>query len=67
MQPENEFDEDLPAEEDIGAIENIESLKESRGNRAKAARTLGISERIMGLRVNKYGIESKQFRSSETD
>jgi molecular chaperone GrpE len=29
MQPENEFDEDVTAEEDINGIEDIESLKES--------------------------------------
>lgn len=40
----------------------IEALKEARGNRAKAARQLGISERIMGLRVNQHGIDSRQYR-----
>ena len=40
----------------------IEALKNSRGNRAKAARKLGISERIMGLRVEKYQIDWRRFR-----
>jgi len=40
----------------------IEELKRSRGNMAKAARTLGITERMMGLRVAKYGIEPSQFK-----
>ncbi len=50
------------------ALENVEqelildALKSSRGNMAKAARGLGISERIMGLRVNRYGIDPKRFR-----
>ena len=39
-----------------------EALKDSRGNRTKAARALGISERIMGLRVEKYGIDAKSYR-----
>ena len=34
----------------------IDALKMKKGNRAAAARQLGISERIMGLRVEKYGL-----------
>ena len=41
----------------------IDALKASRGNKAKAARALGLSERLMGLRVNKHGIDSKRFRA----
>jgi Nif-specific regulatory protein len=40
----------------------IDALKSARGNSAKAARALGLTERIMGLRVAKYGIEPKRFR-----
>jgi Nif-specific regulatory protein len=40
-----------------------EALKSSRGNMAKAARKLGITERIMGLRVAKHGIDPRRFRS----
>ncbi len=40
-----------------------DALKSSRGNRADAARHLGISERIMGLRVDKFGINPKKYRS----
>ena len=32
----------------------IDALKVKKGNRAAAARQLGITERIMGLRVEKY-------------
>ena len=39
-----------------------DALKNTRGNIAKAARLLDTSERILGLRVKKYGIQSKQFR-----
>jgi Nif-specific regulatory protein len=42
----------------------LDALKSSRGNMAKAARTLGVTERVMGLRVNHYGIEPKRFRTS---
>jgi Nif-specific regulatory protein len=41
-----------------------EALKNSRGNKAKAARALGISERLMGLRVKKYAINPRRFRTN---
>ncbi|NOZ22646.1 MAG: nif-specific transcriptional activator NifA [Planctomycetes bacterium] len=41
----------------------LDALKSSRGNMAKAARALGVTERIMGLRVNKHGIDPKRFRT----
>ncbi|MCP4589475.1 MAG: hypothetical protein GY842_01895, partial [bacterium] len=34
----------------------VEALKNARGNKAKAARELGITERLMGLRVKKHDI-----------
>ncbi|HPO31033.1 MAG TPA: helix-turn-helix domain-containing protein, partial [Candidatus Hydrogenedentes bacterium] len=40
----------------------IEALKNNRGNKAKAARQLGISERLMGLRVEKYGIDPRRYK-----
>ena len=40
----------------------LDALKVNRGNRAAAARELGLTERIMGLRVTKYGIDAKRFR-----
>ena len=40
----------------------VEELKRSRGNMAKAARALGMTERMMGLRVARYGIEPSQFK-----
>ena len=49
------------------ALDNLEreiildALKSARGNMAKAARALGISERIMGLRVKKYNINPRHF------
>jgi len=49
----------------IGTIEKeiiIEELKRSAGNMSKAARALGITERIIGLRVVKYGIDPERFK-----
>jgi len=43
----------------------LDALKSSRGNMAKAARGLGISERLMGLRIRKHGIEPMRFRTHE--
>lgn len=50
------------------ALDNLErellldALKSSRGNMAKAARELGISERIIGLRVKKHGIDLQKLK-----
>jgi Nif-specific regulatory protein len=41
----------------------LDALKSSRGNMAKAARALGISERLIGLRVRKIGVDLKRFRT----
>jgi Nif-specific regulatory protein len=41
----------------------LDALKSARGNRAKAARALGITERLMGIRVKKHGIDHKRFRT----
>jgi len=41
----------------------MESLKTCRGNMAKAARALGMTERLMGLRVKKHGIDFRRFRT----
>jgi len=51
-----------------GALANVErehivdALKSYRGNMAKAAKALGVTERIMGLRVKKYQIDIWRFR-----
>ncbi len=41
----------------------IEALKTCRGNMAKAARALGLTERLMGLRVKKHGVDYRRFRT----
>jgi Nif-specific regulatory protein len=53
------------------ALDNLErelvldSLKSTKGNMAKSARLLGITERIMGLRVKKHGIDPQIFRTKK--
>jgi Nif-specific regulatory protein len=39
-----------------------EALKSTRGNMAKAARLLGVTERVMGLRVKHYEIDPQRFK-----
>ena len=40
----------------------VEALQSSRGNMTKAARSLGITERIMGLRIRKHDIDLSEFK-----
>ncbi len=40
----------------------VEELKRTRGNMAQAARSLGITERMIGLRVEKYKIDTAGFK-----
>jgi transcriptional regulator with GAF, ATPase, and Fis domain len=40
----------------------LAALKESQGNKSKAARALGITERFIGLRVKRLGIDWRGFR-----
>ena len=50
----------------LGALERellVDALKDTRGNMAKAARKLGVTERQMGLRVRKYGLTPKGYTS----
>ncbi len=39
-----------------------ESLKHTKGNMSKSAAELGITDRILGLRMKKYGLDYKNFR-----
>jgi Nif-specific regulatory protein len=43
----------------------VDALKSSRGNMAKAARSLGTTERVMALRVKKHGIDPRRFRTAK--
>jgi Nif-specific regulatory protein len=40
-----------------------DALKSARGNRAKAARLIGTTERIFNYRVRKYGIDWRRFKA----
>ncbi len=39
----------------------MDALKSTKGNMARAARMLGVTERIMGLRVKKHEVDPKSF------
>jgi len=39
-----------------------DALKSTRGNRARAARLLGSTERIIGYKIRRYGIDPRRFR-----
>ncbi len=51
-----------------GTLESLEkemicdALKTSKGNMAQAARELGLTERMMGIRAKKYNIDFHRFR-----
>jgi Nif-specific regulatory protein len=40
----------------------LDALKTTRGNRARAAALLDTTERILGYKVKKYGIDGRRFR-----
>jgi Nif-specific regulatory protein len=40
----------------------VEALKEHRGNKAAAGRALGLTERVMGLRVDKHAIDPARYK-----
>jgi Nif-specific regulatory protein len=42
----------------------LDSLKTARGNRAQAARLLDTTERIIGYKIKKHGIDCTRFKSS---
>jgi Nif-specific regulatory protein len=50
------------------AVEQLErdmiqdALKTTRGNRAKAARLLDTTERVIGYKVGKLGIDAERFK-----
>lgn len=55
----------LPLNEALAGLEKRlirEALEKNQGNMAKAAQSLGITERIMGLRMKSYGLAYKKFR-----
>jgi len=71
--PDLESDGELPIPDLDQALEQLEreliirALARMGGNQAKAAKALGITDRIMGLRVRKYMIDPRQFRPGSDD
>lgn len=56
----------LSLEDSVGAFERDmiqDALKTARGNRAKAAKMLHTTERIVGYKVKKYDIDCGRFRA----
>jgi Nif-specific regulatory protein len=43
----------------------IDALKTTRGNRAKAARLLDTTERILNYKVRGYGIDVRRFKTPD--
>jgi Nif-specific regulatory protein len=43
----------------------VEALKSHEGNMTEAARDLGLTRRILGLRMEKHGLNYKRFRKGE--
>jgi len=65
----------MKAENETGTKENLkgrvdayerelvfEALKRAKGNQSRAARILGTSQRIVNYKIQKYGIDTGQFR-----
>ena len=56
---------DEPLQVRLDALEYelvVDALKACSGNMTRAARRLGITDRIMGLRVRKHGIDARRFK-----
>jgi Nif-specific regulatory protein len=50
----------------VGAYEKdliTDALKSARGNQARAARLLDTTERIVGYKIRKYGIDGERFKT----
>ncbi len=45
----------------------LEALKSHQGNMTEAAKELGLTRRILGLRMEKHGLNYKKFRKSEDE
>jgi Nif-specific regulatory protein len=45
----------------------IDALILTKGNCAKAAENLGITERMMSLRIRKFGIDPKQYKTNKNN
>lgn len=65
VDPSSSIPPDLPLGERIAVYEKAlieEALRATRGNRARAARLLRTTERILGYRIQQYEIDPSRFR-----
>jgi Nif-specific regulatory protein len=72
LPPNLQKSDDSPIQESKGTLQDMlislekemisDALKRCRGNMAKAARILGLTERIMGLRVAKFRIDPGKMK-----
>jgi Nif-specific regulatory protein len=44
----------------------VDALRTARGNTTEAARNLGITRRMLGIRLKKYGLDFRYFRNTQT-
>lgn len=54
----------------LGRLEKqtlIDSLIQNNGNMAKSSLQLGITERMFGIRIKKYGIEQQMYKTKKQD
>ncbi|MBN2626157.1 MAG: sigma 54-interacting transcriptional regulator [Spirochaetales bacterium] len=59
------FEEEGTLQQRLEAIEYemiVDALKATHGNASKAAEVLGLTNRMMGLRLSKYGVDYRSFR-----
>ena len=56
----------LPQLDNVERTLILDALKSTRGNITAAARILGVTERLMGLRVKKHGIDATRFKKKPT-
>ena len=62
-----ELSDTVPAASLIGAVVALEremiidALKTSKGNQARAAKPLQVTERVINYKVKKYGIDCRRF------
>jgi len=52
--------------EELERGEILNALRESNWVKARAARTLGITERMIGYKIRKYGIKSEMGKAEGT-
>ncbi len=45
----------------------LETLHSTKGNMLKASKLLGITERMMGIRIKKYNIDPKRYKPAQPD